>query len=92
MANSPRMLKTMDEVLSQLGGTAAVMALTGIRTEQAVSEWKRRGMFAARYYVVMTQALAGLGLAADPKLWGQAEAAGTDTTQQGGHHAPGYSA
>jgi len=84
-------LATMDDVLTRLGGTAAVMALTGIKTEQAVSEWKRRGVFAARYYLIMSQALARAGYEADPRLWGQA-VAGSQQQGPGEDNAAGIQA
>lgn len=83
-----RQLTTVDEVLEHLGGNKQVQQLTGVRTPQAVWEWKNRGVIAARFYLVMTDALARVGCQADPRLWGQAESA-DQATERGDNHASG---
>ncbi len=81
-------LTTVDEVIDCLGGNRAVQTLTGLKSVQAVWEWRNRSVIASRFYHLMTEALASKGRTADPKLWGQAES--TDqATQQGEIHAPG---
>lgn len=79
-------LTTIDEVLEHLGGTRAVQRLTGLKSVQAVWEWKNRGVIAARFYLVMTEELARAGCTAEPHLWGQAASNG-HSTQRGDDRA-----
>lgn len=64
-------LVTVDGVLSVLGGTSDVMALTGTEHSQTISNWRARGKFPANLHLVMTSALKERGYAAAPKLWQQ---------------------
>lgn len=64
-------LRSVDEVIERLGGTVAVREMTAVRTNQAVWEWRNRGVIASKFYVMMTEALAAQGCTAESELWGQ---------------------
>lgn len=63
-------LKTVPEVIEALGGAPAVRDLTEANSWQQVDNWRGRGRFPSRTYVVMTDALSALGFVADSGLWG----------------------
>lgn len=65
-----RQLETVDEVIAALGGLKAVRALLQLKTPQAVSNFKVRGGFPPRHYLVMKQALDAKGYTAPTRLWG----------------------
>lgn len=65
-------LQTAGEVMDALGGNAGVAELTG-STSKAVSNWRSFGRFPAKFYLVMTAALAGKGMRAPAALWGMSE-------------------
>jgi len=65
-------LRTADEVMDALGGNAGVAELTG-STRKAVSNWRSFNGFPAKFYLVMTAALAGKGKRAPAALWGMSE-------------------
>jgi len=65
-----RQLKSVRQVISLLGGINAVAEMTGaLRT--SVHNWRATRRFPARYYVVMTSALAKRDASAPHALWGQ---------------------
>ena len=64
-------LTTERDVIAALGGIQAVAELTG-ESYGAVCNWLSRG-FPARFYAIMTDALAAKGIAAKRVLWGQVE-------------------
>lgn len=63
-------LTTVPEVIEALGGVPTVRELTEATSWQQVDNWRGRGRFPSRTYVVMTQALSALGVTADSGLWG----------------------
>jgi len=62
-------LKTVDEVIDALGGTAKVAAMVD-RSPQAVSNWRADNRIARHFFVLMSAALEQIGFTADPALWG----------------------
>jgi hypothetical protein len=60
-------LRTPQEVIDLLGGTAAVAKMTG-RSAQAVSNWRSRGL-PSEMFLVMSKALEAKNINADPSLW-----------------------
>lgn len=69
---SDKPLETVEEVIDALGGSAAVMALTGVRSPQAVSNWRRRKKIPPRHFAQMADALSVKNLAAPRRLWDMA--------------------
>ena len=65
-------LQTTEEVISALGGVAAVGELTG-RKYSAAFNWKSFGSFPANTYLVMQRALRERGKTAPASLWGMVE-------------------
>lgn len=61
-------IRTVDEGVELLGGTAVVGRLTGA-TMQQVSDWKRDGFFATNTFHILREALAEIGYYATPALW-----------------------
>jgi hypothetical protein len=61
-------LDTVDAVIEALGGRLAVAALTG-RSPQQVTNWRAACRFSPTTFLIMTSALAALGLRAAPRLW-----------------------
>jgi hypothetical protein len=61
-------LKTIAEVLRELGGPAEVGRLTG-KSTQAVWNWGDRGRIAPDAYLVMTAELERRGFSAPAELW-----------------------
>lgn len=57
------------EIIDLLGGNIAVGKLTG-SNPKTVSNWRRFDQFPANTFVVLRNALAELGVDADPQLWG----------------------
>lgn len=76
-------LTTVDEVIDCLGGNKAVADEVGLRTYQAVWEWRNRGIIPARFYQLMIDRLRALGKSADPRLWGQVPALDPDNRSDG---------
>lgn len=63
-----KFLHTFDDVVNALGGTTLVGQLTG-RSVQSVCNWRRRGVFPARLYVLMKRRLDARGVYAPEHLW-----------------------
>jgi len=59
----------VDDVISDLGGNAAVARLLNSR-RSTVSMWCTRGRIAPAHYLKISQALAAMGKTADPSLFG----------------------
>jgi hypothetical protein len=57
----------IDDVIDKLGGRAGAARLTG-RGENAVSNWKRRGIPLATRHVI-ERALEKIGFVPDPRVW-----------------------
>ena len=76
-------LTTVNRVIRQLGGTAAVARLTGCGVT-AVCNWRARGCFPARFYVRMQTKLIENGFVAPAKLWGQQGASAIRLTKRSG--------
>lgn len=70
------LLDTVEAVIEALGGTMAVVRLTG-RSRQNVTNWRAAGNFSSTTFLVMTTALAAAGLRAAPRLWRMDEPAET---------------
>lgn len=66
---SVRNVSRVREVINELGGTDAVMALTG-RGRQAVSNWRSRERLPKELYLIMCGALKDRGCEAPSSLWG----------------------
>jgi ribulose-phosphate 3-epimerase len=64
-------LDTVEAVVTALGGTKQVRDLTGAGSPQQVYNWKVRGRFPAKLFVIMSGRLRELGCEADPGLWDQ---------------------
>ena len=64
-------LDTVEAVVTPLGGTKQVRDLTGAGSPQQVYNWKVRGRFPAKLFVIMSGRLRELGCEADPGLWDQ---------------------
>jgi len=62
-------LRTADEVIDALGGTAATARFTG-RKDQHVSNWRAAGRLPADTYLIVTKELKRLRKKASPSLWG----------------------
>lgn len=75
VAETP-VLDTVDAVIEALGGTTAVVRLTG-RSRQNVTNWRANGWFSSATFLVMTTALDAAGLRAAPRLWRMDEPAST---------------
>lgn len=67
-------LHTVEEVIQQLGGSTAVMSLTGSAYVSTVSNWKKRGTFPANTRDILTEALSQRSFCAPASLWGMREA------------------
>jgi len=76
-------LTTVNRVIRQLGGTAAVARLTGCGVT-AVCNWRARGRFPTRFYALMTGELCARGFIARPQLWGQQGASAIRLTKRSG--------
>ena len=63
------MLRSVDEIISALGGTAATAELAGVGSP-AVSNWKARGSIPAEYFLIFDGELARRDLAFDRKVFG----------------------
>ena len=63
------MLKTVDDVISELGGTGATASLARLG-DPAVSNWKARGKIPSDQYMVISEALRAIGKEADPAIFG----------------------
>jgi hypothetical protein len=66
------MLKTVDEVVTELGGTGAMATLARVG-DSAVSNWKARGSIPSDQYMVISEALRAIGKAADPSVFSFAD-------------------
>lgn len=66
----PTTVTTAKEVIVRLGGTGKVRAITGVKSLQAVHNWKARGSFPPRLHIVMTEALDKVDVKAPAELWG----------------------
>lgn len=62
---------TPRDVITQLGGIKAVMALTGSKYNTVFQWWSKNKTFPANTYEVMQSALQALGLHAHKSLWRQ---------------------
>ena len=78
--SEPKLLNTVEDVISALGGLGATQKLTQAASYQVVQNWRMREQFPANLYVVMTEALRELGYTAPERLWGQ-KSAGTLTEE-----------
>lgn len=67
-----RTLTTAGQVVTELGGTFKVAALTGVKPP-AISNSIKKGQFARGHYVVMTRALKAKRATAPASLWGMSE-------------------
>jgi len=65
-------IKTADEAIDALGGTAAVAEIYGVDV-RVVSNWRKRGL-PPDTYLTFHQALIEKGRSAPPKLWRQRSA------------------
>lgn len=65
-----RKLTTFRSVVKALGGVHAVAALTK-RSPQGVCNWRARGTFPSRFYLVISSELTRLGYETRPSLFGQ---------------------
>ena len=65
-----RRLRSCAEVMKALDGPMAVSALTGARYG-TVWPWSKSDTFPAKYFAVMSWALARRGYVAHPSLWDQ---------------------
>lgn len=63
------MLKSADEVIDELGGTAEAASLAGV-SSPAVSNWRARGRIPQENFLIFREALAGKGKEADPSVFG----------------------
>lgn len=70
----PKQLTTIEQVIAELGGPAAVAELTCRTSLSAVPMWKLRQTFPSNTYVVMKAALKAKGADAPDSLWNMAEA------------------
>lgn len=69
-------LQTVDDVIDAAGGTVAVAKRFGYpATGQAVSQWRKRGVFPAETYATWQEILSELKKSAPRSLWRQREAA-----------------
>lgn len=64
-----RELKSIDEVVTELGGAQAVMELTGRDGASVVPVWKHRGHFPGYTYPAIQKALRAKGASAPDALW-----------------------
>lgn len=67
------MLTTVEAVIEAVGGEAEAAKLAGVGTS-AVSNWKARGRIAAGKAMIFSDALAKVGKAADPAVFGMVPA------------------
>lgn len=65
-----RELETVDQVVSELGGSDAVRKITRSKYVSTVSNWIKDGKFPPKTYKVMQNKLCALGLSAPDRLWG----------------------
>lgn len=65
-----RHLKTVNEVISELGGFDGVKDLTNRNSPSVVPMWKHRNKFPPNTFTVMSAALAAKGARAPASLWG----------------------
>ena len=63
------MLKTVDAIVTELGGTGAMASLARVG-DSAVSNWKARRTIPSDQYMVVSEALRAKGKEADPALFG----------------------
>ena len=63
-------LKTVDEVINQLGGNTRVQKLCGIGTSQAVSNWRRTGRIPPKAYDIISNELKKYECSAPKELFG----------------------
>ncbi len=68
-----RQLHTIEEVISVLGGPAALAEMTGRDSISAVPNWKLRDAFPTNTYALMKAALKAKGFSAPGELWGMPE-------------------
>ena len=73
MISERKMLVSVDEVVDALGGSAALRDLAGLETLQAVGQYRARGVFPPKFYVVMIEALRSRGFDAPVSLWQMVE-------------------
>ena len=64
-----RELRTIDEVIGELGGAQAVMELTKRASSSVVPVWKHRGKFPGYTYPAIQNALRAKGATAPDDLW-----------------------
>lgn len=67
-------LKTVEEVISELGGFDAVKELTNRGGRWTVPMWKHREKFPPNTYAIMKSALRAKNADAPASLWNMAEA------------------
>ena len=73
-AHMVKQLKTVEEVISALGGPGAVRELTGRYSASVVPMWKSRQSFPPNTFLLMKAALRAKGVDAPAALWNMAEA------------------
>jgi hypothetical protein len=61
-------LHTVADVFETLGGNSGLEGITGSKPS-AISMWKRAGKFPSNTYIVLTEALRGVGKTAPASLW-----------------------
>ena len=63
------MLKTVDEIVDALGGTAAAASAAGMEPS-AISMWKARGKIPPNRFLMISRLLLQAGQQADPTIFG----------------------
>jgi hypothetical protein len=76
-----RELTTTAQVMDELGGNAAVAALTG-RKYNAAANWRAFDAFPANTFLIMTTALREKGCTAPASLWSMATATEPDAEER----------
>jgi len=64
-----RKLQTADDVIDELGGTAATARLTG-RKAQHVTNWRAAHRLPADTFLILSKELENRGLTAPAEIWG----------------------
>lgn len=63
------MLRTVDDVIEAVGGTAKAAALAGVKLP-AVSNWRSRGQIASDKFIIFSTELERIGKTAAPSVFG----------------------
>jgi DNA-binding transcriptional regulator YdaS (Cro superfamily) len=62
------MIKTVDEVIKELGGPTAAASVLGV-TPPALCNWSVRGVITAEHFLLIREALAERGLEVSPSVF-----------------------